>query len=133
MIGFKARSSCGFTLLEVMISVAVIAIAFVAVLGAQSRGISLSDESRFNTTAALLAQGKMAEISASGPDAIGARSGDFGKTFPAYAWALSTEPVSFEGAGKATERLRRVDLVVTYKDRSQYQYHIRWYVFSEGA
>jgi general secretion pathway protein I len=133
MIGVKKRLYDGFTLLEVMISVAIIAIAFVAVLGAQSRGISLSEESRFNTTAALLAQGKMAEISAFGTNAIVSRSGDFGEEFPGYAWQLWTEPVSFEGAGKASERLKRIDLVVTYGERPLYQYHVRLYAFSEGA
>ena len=129
----KLHRLTGFTLLEVMIAVAVIAIAFVAVLGAQSRGLTLTDESRFNTTAALLAQSKMAEIQASGVNATLSRSGDFGEAFPEYTWELSTERVTFEGVGDAADRLRQIDLMVTYGERSRYQYHVRFYALSKGA
>ena len=61
---FNLQLSPGFTLLEVMIALAVISIALMALLGSQSQGLSLANESRFNTTASLLAQGKMAEIEA---------------------------------------------------------------------
>jgi prepilin-type N-terminal cleavage/methylation domain-containing protein len=62
----------GFTLLEVMIAVAVLAIALAAVLGLQSRSLTLAAESRFNTTSALLAQGKMAEMAvAAGGSGVG--------------------------------------------------------------
>ncbi len=133
VINSRIRSFNGFTLLEVMIAVAVIAIAFVAVLGAQSRGLSLTDESRFNTTAALLAQSKMAEIQASGVNVTLSRSGDFGEAFPEYAWELSTERVTFEGVGEAADRLRQIDLMVTYGGSSQYKYHLRFYALSGGA
>ena len=44
------RDGAGFTLLEVMIAVAIIAIALMAVLGSQTQGLSLAGESRFNRT-----------------------------------------------------------------------------------
>ncbi len=118
----------GFTLLEVMISIAIMAIALVAVLGAQSRGLSLTDESRFNTTAALLAQAKMAEIEAGGAGALVSRSGEFGENFPEYTWELSMERVSFEGAEAISDRLRRIDLVVSSGETALHRYRLRSYV-----
>ena len=46
----------GFTLLEVMVAMAIIAIAMTAVLNSQSQSISLASEAKFSTTAALLAR-----------------------------------------------------------------------------
>jgi len=52
----------GFTLMEVMIAMAILAITLVAVFQSQSQSVSMATEVRFLTTASLLAQGKMAEI-----------------------------------------------------------------------
>ncbi|MFP3911216.1 MAG: prepilin-type N-terminal cleavage/methylation domain-containing protein [Desulfobacteraceae bacterium] len=129
--GGRAR---GFTLLEVMIAVAIIAIALVAVLGAQSRSLSVTDESRFNTTAALLAQAKMAEVEAGGEQALVSRSGDFGENFPEYRWVLSMERVVFQGMEAVSDRFRRIDLTVSYGNTAAYRYHLRWYAFlSQGT
>ena len=78
----------GFTLLEVMIAMAILAIALVAVYRSQSQSIAMAGGSRFLTTASLLAQGKMAHL-----DAIGSRpeSGDFGEDFPDYKWQVTIE------------------------------------------
>jgi general secretion pathway protein I len=53
------KENRGFTLLEVMVAIALIAIALTAVLGSQSQSVSLAGEARFNTTATLLAQSKI--------------------------------------------------------------------------
>ena len=54
----------GFTLLEVMIAMAILAITLVALYQSQSQSISMATDSRFLTTASLLAQTRMAEIDA---------------------------------------------------------------------
>jgi general secretion pathway protein I len=127
---FKFQLSPGFTLLEVMIALAVISIALMALLGSQSQGLSLANESRFNTTASLLAQGKMAEIEAIRDQRdLASDSGDFGEEFPDYAWQLSVHDVSFEGAGKFSDRLKRIDLEVSYVPDSRYRYQLRLYRF----
>jgi general secretion pathway protein I len=127
---FKSMVFPGFTLLEVMIALAVISIALLTLLGSQSQGLSLANESRFNTTASLLAQGKMAEIASVGnlgdmPPA----SGDFGEDFPDYVWELSVDDVFFEGAGKVSERLKRIDLEVSFVPDRRYRYQLRLYRF----
>jgi prepilin-type N-terminal cleavage/methylation domain-containing protein len=55
----QKRKSFGFTLLEVMVAMSIIAIALTAVLGSQSQSVSLASEAKFNTTAPLLAQSKI--------------------------------------------------------------------------
>ena len=52
----------GFSLMEVIAAMSIIAIALTAVLSSQSQSVSLAGEAKFSTTAALLAQSKLAEI-----------------------------------------------------------------------
>ena len=125
---FKYTISRGFTLLEVMIAVAIIAIALMAVLGSQSQGLSLAGESRFNRTAALLAQGKMAEIEAVKDQRdLNSGSGDFGDEFPGYTWQLSAHEVLFDGAEEISGRLKQIDLEVSWGSNELYQYRLRLY------
>ena len=127
---FKLPFSPGFTLLEVMIAVAIIAIALMAVLGSQSQGLSLAGESRFNRTATLLAQGKMAEIEAVKDQRdLNSDSGDFGDEFPGYVWQLSVNEVLFDGAEKISDRLKQIDLEVSWGSDELYQYRLRLYRF----
>jgi len=72
----------GFTLLEVMIAMAILAITLVVVFQSQSQSISMAGQARFETTAALLAQDKMAEIEAADPENIASDTGGFGDDFP---------------------------------------------------
>jgi general secretion pathway protein I len=127
---FKFQRSPGFTLLEVMIALAVISIALMALLGSQSQGLFLANESRFNTTASLLAQGKMAEIETiTDHQDLAPDSGNFGDEFPDYAWQVSIDNVSFEGAGKISERLKQIDLEVRFLPDNRYRYRLRLYRF----
>ena len=120
----------GFTLLEVMIAVVIIAIALMAVLGSQSQGLSLAGESRFNRTASLLAQGKMAEIEAvKDQNDLNSDSGDFGDEFPGYTWQLSVHNVLFDGAERISDRLKQIDLEVSWGSDELYQYRLRLYRF----
>jgi general secretion pathway protein I len=82
------KKKAGFTLLEVMIAMAILAIALLAVFQLQSQSISMSSESRFMTTASLLAQSKMADIE--GGTSLGNQSkkGDFAPDYPEYAWTI---------------------------------------------
>ena len=127
---FKFPFPPGFTLLEVMIAVAIIAIALMAVLGSQSQGLSLAGESRFNRTASLLAQGKMAEIEAVKDQRdLNSDSGDFGDEFPGYVWQLSVNEVLFDGAETISNRLNQIDLEVSWGSDELYQYRLRLYRF----
>ena len=128
ILGFYKKRS-GFTLLEVMVAIAIIAITLVAVFGSQSQSLSLANEAKFSTTAALLAQSKMAEIEVVNYEDLTSDSGDFGENFPNYHWNLTVSDVSFIGTDEVLDYLKRIDLNVFYGENSQYQYGLRLYRF----
>jgi general secretion pathway protein I len=78
----------GFTLMEVMVAMAILAIALVSIFQLQSQSISMASDSRFMTTAALLAQSKMVEVEARNSLSNQSESGDFGNDYPQYVWQL---------------------------------------------
>lgn len=96
----------GFTLLEVMVAMAILAIALVAVFQSQSQSISMAGNARFLTTASLLAQSKMAEMEAVEMRSIKSETGDFGRDFPGYEWRVTVKDMDIETA-------KKIELVVT--------------------
>lgn len=120
-------ASAGFTFLEVMVAVMIIAISFVTLIGSQSQSVSIAGDSRFNVNAALLAQQKLAEIEAAPFDEVFSGSGDFGEMHPAYRWQsevrdLSEGDTSIPGAD---DMLKSVDLVITLGDDGNQSYGVR--------
>ncbi|MBW2644846.1 MAG: type II secretion system minor pseudopilin GspI [Deltaproteobacteria bacterium] len=95
----------GFTLLEVMVAMAILAIALVAVFRSQAQSISIANEARLATTASFLAQSKMAEIESMGVEGT---DGDFGEDFSNYRWEVSTSDTELKD-------LTKVKLIVTWK------------------
>jgi len=126
---FTKRKEPGFTLLEVMVALSIIAIVLVSLLVSQSHSVSLQDEIKFNTTAALLAQKKISEIeSKKGYDLI-SDSGDFGDDFPTYFWEITVKDVSIPGGEDFTKYLRQIDMNVYRGEKKRYQYDLRLYKF----
>ncbi|PKN10912.1 MAG: type II secretion system protein GspI [Deltaproteobacteria bacterium HGW-Deltaproteobacteria-5] len=78
----------GFTLLEVMVAMSILAMSLVAVFYMQSQSISMAGEARFLTTASLLAQRKMAEIETDQSTDNKSQKGDFAPDYPAYGWTI---------------------------------------------
>lgn len=97
----------GFTLLEVMIAMAILAISLVAVYQSQSQSVSMAANSRFLTTASLLAQSRMAVIDAAAPRETVSGNGGFGDDFPDYLWQLDVTDV------EGFEHLKKIALTVT--------------------
>jgi len=120
------HSASGFTLLEVLIAMAIMAIVLVSVYRLHSQTLSMATANRFYTQAPLLAQSKMAQLEAMASDSISGDSGDFGDTFPGYGWSISTEDVSSEILGEAAENLKRIDVTVTLNE-NEYEYTVRLY------
>jgi general secretion pathway protein I len=100
------RQSGGFTLLEVMIAMTILAITMVAILRSQSQSISMSGGSRSMTTLCLLAQFKMTEMESKVPLTDSSDSGDFGTDFPGYTWQIQV-------AGSGQANLKRIEVNVT--------------------
>jgi general secretion pathway protein I len=109
--------SAGFTLLEVMIAMAILAIALIAVYQSQSQSVSMAGSSRFLTTASLLAQSRMTEIDMADPRKIENGSGDFGNDFQDYTWQV-------EIGDTQIDFLKKIVLTVTNNrmaDRNTYR------------
>ena len=122
----------GFTLLEVMAALSIIAIALTVLLTSQSQSMSMASEARFHTRASLLAQMKIAEISTAKTEDLQSESGDFGEEFPDYYWEIEsdTEPSSVQE--EIAEYLRQIDLTIYFGENRQYQYNTRFYQFVAG-
>ena len=93
-LGEHLRTSAGFTLLEVMIAISIIAVALVTLIGAQSQSVSLATGARFDTMASLLAQRKVAEINLAEFNSLIGSEGDFDDTFSGYTWKTEVREVT---------------------------------------
>ena len=124
------REEYGFTLLEVTVAMAIIAIALTAMLSSQSQSLSLANEAKFSTTATLLAQNKMAEFETVKSEDLVSDSGDFGEDFPNYFWEMKVSDVTISGAEELSDHLKQIDLKISWGDVDQYQYHLRLIRFS---
>ena len=132
MTALSKNNGNGFTLLEVMVALSIISIVLVSLLISQSQSVSLQDETKFNTTAALLAQKKISEIETQKGIDLNSSDGDFGDDFPNYAWKIDVQDVSLTGAEKYTRYLKQIDLSIYRGENSRYQYNLRLYKFVSG-
>lgn len=103
-------------MLEVMVALSIIAIVLVTVFQLHARTIAMNHRARFDATAPLLAQGKMAEIQTRARDDLGSDSGGFGEQYPGYAWRVDIEDVDSEVLGKAAASLKKIELVVSLNE-----------------
>ena len=99
----------GFTLLEVMVAVAILAIALVAILKANVQSLDTLIETRERTTVSMLAASKMAEVEAVGAANWSEFQGDFGEDYPDFTWRVETAPTE-------VERLVRVAVIVQARE-----------------
>ncbi len=124
----QQRTTAGFTLLEVMVAVAILAIALTSLFGSQSASVSLAAETRFNIQAPLLARMKLAEFQAAQEPMTG--MGDFGDDFSGFTWELSTEE-AFLGDSEVMQplegKLQQLTVTIHWGDEL-YSYQIDTYV-----
>lgn len=125
----RKRFSAGFTLLEVMIAVAVIAIALVALLGSQARSLGRAGETTFNTIAPMLASAKLAELEG-GLVVPADGEGDFAPNRPEYRWRVSIRD-PFDGRREPLPGLAaqvfRVEVVVI-REGTPFSYNLTSYL-----
>ncbi|MEW6664421.1 MAG: prepilin-type N-terminal cleavage/methylation domain-containing protein [Thermodesulfobacteriota bacterium] len=103
MNGFR---NDGFTLLEVLLSLAIMTIAVLAVFRLQAQNLDLQSEAGFLTLGSQLGQQRMAEIAARTNLSEGQSSGDFGELYPAFRYEEEIARVA------GTKHLWKVRLVV---------------------
>ncbi len=121
----------GFTLLEVMIAVAILGISLTSLFGSQSSSVALAAETRFNIQAPLLAQMKLAKLHSD--EAAITDSGNFGDEFKGFKWELTVEEALFEGSTTLEQlngTLQHLILVVSWGD-DLYSYQLDSYRRSE--
>ena len=126
-VGPPNFSRSGFTFLEVLVAVAIIAIAFVTLIASQSQSVSVADESRFNVDAALLAQQKLTELASAEFDEIVSGAGNFEETHPAYWWKTEIRNLSEDETGipVAGDLLKLVELTITLGEEGKREYMVR--------
>jgi general secretion pathway protein I len=95
----------------------------------QSQSIGLASEAKFNTTATLLAQSKMAELEARKERGLRSDSGDFGEDFPGYTWQMRVSDVMLDNPENVSDHLEQIDLKVSWGEDEQFQYNLRIYNF----
>ena len=99
----------GFSLLEVIVAVFIIALSLTTILLLQSRSIRESNYIKNVTTATLLAQAMMAESGLNGPPDTGQSRGNFGPDNPSFNWEKEVTATSFDS-------LRQMKLRVFWGD-----------------
>ena len=118
----------GFTLLEVMVALSIIAIVLVSVYRMHAQTVSMNYEVRFYTTAPMLAQIKMAEIESESLKDLVDDSGDFGDEFPNYRWNIGIEDVESTVLGNMVKDLKKIDLLISSKN-DEFTYNLRAYKY----
>ncbi|MBI3995646.1 MAG: prepilin-type N-terminal cleavage/methylation domain-containing protein [Nitrospirae bacterium] len=102
----------GFTLIEVMVALSILAITFVVILGLQNRDILQHQEARYLTRATLLAQQKISEVEMAGFPALGILNGGFPEPDEIFDWTETVSSTPFEYA-------REVRVEVGWKEGSR--------------
>ncbi|RTZ96325.1 MAG: hypothetical protein DSY90_11080 [Deltaproteobacteria bacterium] len=103
----------GFTLLEVMVALAVITTVLVSVYQLHAQSLSLALETRFYSRAPFLAQQTLSEMTSGAGESLESGSGDFGEDFPGMRWEFAVEPVESDLAEKVPIQLMKIDITIS--------------------
>jgi len=106
----------GFTLMEVMVAVAVVAIALVAVYRMHSQTLFMDARGRFDTVATLLAGQKLADIDTLDLNDLIGDSGDFDDAYPGYTWQIQSEDVVSDLFKEDGPVLKRITVTIRSGD-----------------
>jgi len=124
----RPGTSTGFTLLEVMVAMSIMAIVLVSVYRMHSQTLAMNTANRFYTQAPMLAQSKLAQLETGSSETIAGDAGDFGDKFPGYSWNVTVEEVALEALGEAANDFKKIDLTVSFNN-NEYIYNVRTYRF----
>ncbi len=105
----RVDSQLGFTLLEVMIALSILAVTFVVLLGLRNRDILQHQEARYLTRATLLAQQKISDVEMGGFPDLGVSTGTFPVPDEFFDWTETVSSTPFDYAHEV-----RID--VSWKD-----------------
>jgi len=131
----RACLSAGFTLLEVMVAVTLIAIALVTLIGAQSQSVAIATGSRFDAMASLLAQWKLTELSLQDFAQLNSDTGNFGEEYPHFFWKAEVRELAEDETGikGARDLLKAVDVTISVDQDKTQTYTVRTIVYKKPA
>jgi general secretion pathway protein I len=116
----------GFTLLEIIICLGLIALVLVAVFHLQAQNLDLQSEAQFMTTATCLLQERLSQIQALEQIEEGTNSGDFGKDYPDYTYTQEVSEVP------DTETLYKVKVaVILERDKARRDLWLETYLYRQ--
>ncbi len=87
----RSRASTGFTLIEALVSLAMLAVILPIAMQGISLALRLGSDAKHRDEAATLASSKLDELTATGSWNTGPTSGDFGAARPGYRWTATTQ------------------------------------------
>ena len=87
-----SKQQSGFTLLEIIVALAILAVALVGLLTLRNRDIALQAHASHLVTATSLAKAKVEEFSRVAETDHTVSSGNFGERYPGYVWNWETLP-----------------------------------------
>jgi len=105
----RSPASSGFTLLEVMIALAIISIALAALIGLGNRSIATNQRLQKLTQATLLAQEVMSGIQTAAGGDRSDREGEFTEPFAGFSWQTRYTPTPVSD-------VQQVDVLVRWGD-----------------
>ena len=114
------RSKQGFTLLEVMVALAILAITLTSIYRLHGQTMEMSARTRFYSQSPILAQTKLTELEREGIENSQDGSGDFGQDYPNYTWATHVEEVHSEFLKEGQQHLVRIEIVISQNEEDSY-------------
>lgn len=122
-----ATGSRGFTLLEVMVALAVLATTLTVVYQLHGQTMMISSNARFYNLAPMLAQAKLSELERSPYNELAESSGEFGEDYPGFQWSVRIEDVTTDLLEAKPYHFTRIEIVVSNNDENTY--NLRTYRF----
>ncbi len=104
----------GFTLLEMMVSIFILALVLISIFKMQSGTIRLSSSGEFYSTASHLARQKLTDLTQDLEEksSEGDASGDFGENFPGYRWYYTIESPGLADAQLPEKMVSTVEVMM---------------------
>jgi prepilin-type N-terminal cleavage/methylation domain-containing protein len=117
----------GFTILEIVIAMGLIAVALVAVFHLQAQNLDLQSEAQFMTLATFLIQDRISQISCRQTLSEGTATGDMGEDFPDFTFQEEISRVP------EVPSLYKVRLgIILERERARRDLWLETYVYKAG-
>ena len=108
----------GFTLMEVMVALAVVAVALTAIYRMHTQTLFMDTRGRFDTVATMLARQKLADVDSGDLKDLTNDNGDFGDLHPGYTWRIETDTAASDLIKDDGPTLKRITLTVEFDDQT---------------